>query len=209
MWTDLSAEFRLLHVVQNAEVNPAACERFFADLEEALRLVKTDRLSTNYTAENIDLSGHQMFDALYDQHGNFVACAGIYRRESWPAGAFRLLNRTFYSPAFRRPERFQFLGSDWILPYQVKHCEIEMPLTFVSREGRNAHFSLAQISKRSVFAPDYRISDTFIQVVPGIFDRHSFQKILYRKLNPEQTFEFTAANSLKDAESHIVHSVFL
>lgn len=209
MWTDLSSEFRLLHIVQNTVLNTSASARFFADFEEAFRLVKNDRLSINYTSDNMDLSGHQMFDALYDHEGNFVACSGIYRRENWPEGAFRLLNRTFYSPAFRKPAQFQFFGSDWILPYQLSLCEAKMPLTFVSREGRNAHLSLKQINQRKIFASQYRISEDFIQVVPGVFDRYAFQKILYRKSGAEQKFEFIAASSLADAEAQIVFPVFI
>lgn len=177
MWQALDDRFKILDVVVNGVISEEAQRRFENDL--AVYLTTDDKLKENYTEASLDLPHHMMFSALYDHEGHFVACSGIYRREKWPAGCFRLLNRTFYSPKFRSPSGFSFFGADYILPHQLKRLNTPLGFSFVSREGTYAGLFMKKLAQRPVFK-DYSISAEYIQVVPDVFDQHSFQKILYR-----------------------------
>lgn len=192
MWQAINNRFKILDIVVNGVISEEAQSRFEADLTACL--VSDDKLKENYTMAALDLPKHMMFSALYDHEDQFVACSGIYRREKWPAGCFRLLNRTFYSPKFRSPSGFSFFGADAILPHQLKQIKTQIDFGFVSREGKYAGLFMKKLAERQVFK-NYKISPEYIQVVPDIFDSHSFQKILYRN-NTENKIEFLGCDHL-------------
>lgn len=196
MWQALDDRFKILDVVVNGVISEKAKLRFQNDL--AVYLATDDRLKENYTEAALDLPHHMMFSALYDNEGQFVACSGIYRREKWPEGCFRLLNRTFYSPKFRSSAGFSFFGADYILPHQLKGLSAPMGFSFVSREGAYAGLFMKKLAQRPVFK-DYSISSEYIQVVPDVFDKYSFQKILYRN-NAGPKIEFTGCDHLSQIE---------
>lgn len=126
---------------------------------------------------------HEMFDALYTEGGQFVACTGIFSRPAWPPGMFRLLNRTFFNPHFRTKNGFSFFASDYLLPSQIERCKSALDFTFVSRQGVNGGNFLKKLQQRPFFREHYVVSDDYIQVAAGL-DQFSFQKILFYKKNP-------------------------
>jgi hypothetical protein len=136
-----------------------------------------------------------MFDSLYTLNGQFVACTGIYRRPQWPKGAYRLLNRTFFGHNFRKSHNFRFYASDYLLPVQIKNCKTDLEFTFVSRQGKNGGFFLEKLQRRPFFKSHYRVSEKFIQVVPGGQSPQCFQKILYYN-NSDRSFEFFGVENL-------------
>lgn len=192
MWQPVDGRFKILDIVVNGVVSEHANSRFESDLMSCL--APDDKLKENYTMEALDLPRHIMFSALYDKEDCFVACSGIYRREKWPVGCFRLLNRTFYNPKFRSQSGFNFYGADHILPHQLKRIKTPINFGFVSREGAYAGLFMKKLAGRKVFK-DYKISSQFIQVVPDVFDSHSFQKILYKN-NTDKKMEFSGCDHL-------------
>lgn len=194
MWSQLDNSFQLLTIVQNSGLNEEAFAKFSADFS-ALNNTR-DRLKNNYTLDKLDVAHHLMFDALYTRAGKFVACAGIYRRHGWPAGAYRLLNRTFFSPQFRDPARFRFFASDYILPSQLSRCSVSLDFKFVSRQGVFAGNFLRTLQRRPLFCDAYHLSTAYIQVVPNVFDPLSFQKILYCKVDQTASYRFNSVSKL-------------
>jgi hypothetical protein len=184
-----------LHIVENESVNPEALEIFQKDFQNSL--TPADKLHENYSNGSLDIPSHVMFDALYTLDGEFVACTGIYRRPQWPAGAYRLLNRTFFSHRFRNSHHFGFYASDYLVPGQVQNCKSDLKFTFVSRQGKNGGNFLAKLQTRPFFKNDYRVSDMFIQVVPGGLSINCFQKILYHNTSAEK-FVFTGVSHLDE-----------
>jgi hypothetical protein len=183
MWSELDSNYRLLNIVSNSVVEPVALELFYKNFSDSLS--KADRLQKNYSLEKFDIAGHLMFDALYNQENQLVACAGIYHREGWPVDTYRLLNRTYFMPQFRDQYQFHFFASDYILPFQIQACSFDLKFSFVSREGVYAGHFLKKLQARPFFKKHYQISEQYIQVVPGVFDKVSFQKILF--FNKTQT----------------------
>jgi len=194
VWSQLDNSFQLLTVVQNSILNTDALARFSADF--AQQSSERDRLKNNYTLESLDVENHVMFDALYTKAGQFVACSGIYRRPAWPAGAYRLLNRTFFGPSFRTSGVFRFYASDHILPSQLERCTAKLSFKFVSRQGPFAANFLKTLQQRPLFANNYRLSEAFIQVVPDVYDAFSFQKILYTKDPSDSFYLFNSVSKL-------------
>lgn len=205
MWSEINGNYRLLNIVENDSLNTAAYDKFSVDFQSVL--TASDRLSNNYTTQSLDIKSHLMFHALYDQNDTFVSCAGIYRRHLWPENAYRLLNRTYYNPKVRNPQKFQFLGSDFILPHQLKVCNKPLDFIFVSRQGPFSAFTLNQINQRSFFANSFQLSDVFVQMVPAVYDKQSFQKILYKKKNPQADIQFNCVKNLGDIQNSIVEKI--
>lgn len=197
MWLDINSQYKLLRIVRNSTTSEPALDQFYADFFSCFK--ESDRLNKNYALDRFDIKNHVMFDALYSQKNEFIACAGIYRRSAWPEGAFRLLNRTYYNPIFRKQSEFQFFGSDYILPIQFSEMHTQPEFSFVSREGPFAGLFLKKLLARQFFqSHSFKVSDVFIQVVPGVFDRLAFQKILYCKHNTQGGFSFSAVANLND-----------
>lgn len=141
-----------------------------------------------------------MFDALYTDAGEFVACTGIFSRPPWHSGMYRLLNRTYFNPQFRTTHGFSFFASDYLLPDQIERCQTALDFTFVSRQGVNGGNFLRKLQRRAFFKEHYSVSDDYIQVAAGL-DRFSFQKILFYKKNPRLNLilkSVTDLNSLPD-----------
>ncbi|AGH96767.1 hypothetical protein [Pseudobdellovibrio exovorus] len=205
MWSEIDKNYRLLNIVENDLLNPEAYQKFTVDFQNVL--TSQDRLSNNYSPQSLDIDHHLMFHALYDQNDTFISCAGIYRRTAWPQNSYRLLNRTYYNPQIRTPQRFQFLGSDYILPHQLKVCNKPLDFIFVSRQGPFAANSLKQINKRAAFKNEFQVSDVFVQVVPSVVDPLSFQKILYLKQNPDAQIQFQCVRTLRDLQSSSIETI--
>ena len=205
MWHTLNDRFKVLDIVVDGVVSAAGQSQFDSDLLACL--VPRDKLIKNYTPESMDLSNHIMFSALYDLENRFVACSGIYRRKKWPAGCYRFLNRTYYSPAFRSQNGFNFFGADYILPHQLLKTQTPIDFGFVSREGIHAGLFLNKLAERTVFK-DYRVSNEYTQVVPDVFDQRSFQKILYLNTTTKK-FEFLSCSNLGQVDAFNCKKVWL
>jgi len=181
-------------VVDNNVVSPEALNIFYSHFEKILK--PADRLAENYSRQNFKIESHEMFDALFTEDGQFVACTGILKKAEWPAGMYRLLNRTYFNPNFRKSHSFSFFASDYLLPGQIERCRSSLDFTFVSRQGVNGGHFLKKLQKRPFFVKNYDVSEDYIQVAPGL-DEKSFQKILFYKKNKVQQITLKAVASLE------------
>lgn len=194
MWSKSRDSFKVLHIVDNKIVNEAALKFFLSDFQKCLK--PTDKLAENYSIANLHIEEHEMFDALYTDNGEFVACTGIFTRAPWPSGMFRLLNRTYFNPRFRTGHGFAYFASDYLLPGQIERCHCPLDFTFVSRQGVNGGNFLKKLQRRPFFSQHYRVSDNYVQVALGI-DEKSFQKILYYKKNPAFSLTLKSVKDLR------------
>jgi hypothetical protein len=194
LWSKTRDSFKILHIVDNKIVNAEALNIFYSDFQKTLN--PSDRLAENYSRANFQIESHEMFDALYTEDGQFVACTGILKKPEWPRGMYRLLNRTYFSPLFRKSHSFSFFASDFLLPAQIERCQSPLDFTFVSRQGTNGGHFLKKLQKRPFFYKNYRVSEDYIQVAAGL-DEKSFQKILYYKKNPATEFKINSVSSLE------------
>lgn len=193
MWSKCADSFKILHVVDNKVVNSEALTLFKNDFRKSIE--PADKLTLNYSETNFEIESHEMFDALYTQAGEFVACTGIFKRAQWPTGMYRLLNRTYFNPSFRESHRFSFFASDYLLPGQVQRCKSPLNLIFVSRQGKNGGHFLKKLQARPYFKDRYEVSKDYIQVAPGMDDK-CFQKILFHKNDPSVKFQLQAVDDL-------------
>jgi len=193
LWSKTRDSFKILHIVDNNVVNSEALRRFYADFEKILK--PSDRLAENYSRENFNIESHLMFDALYTEDDQLVACTGILKKPEWPNGMYRLLNRTYFNPLFRKTHKFSFFASDYLLPDQAARCHQSLDFTFVSRQGINGGNFLKKLQSRPFFKKDYRVSENYVQVAAGL-DEKCFQKILFYKKNHATDFRLNTVSSL-------------
>lgn len=95
------------------------------------------RKNRNYSPDKLDIEGHIAFHALVDENDHLIAFSGVYNGGRFPEGVYRILNRSFVHPQFRREDgRFEYLSSRHLVPHQLEKLGDEVKLPFVSREGR-------------------------------------------------------------------------
>ncbi len=82
--------------------------------EEVLQFMKfsTHKLSKNY---NELFNHHEILAYTYveDEKGAISFCSSVARKHFWPAGTYRILNRSFKNPAHNKP--FQRFNIEWNL----------------------------------------------------------------------------------------------
>jgi len=205
LWSKIRDSYKILHIVDNKTVNEDAVKIFLTDFSNCQN--PADKLSGNYSPENFNIEGHEMFDALYTDAGQFVACTGIFSRAPWQAGMYRLLNRTYFNPQFRTKHGFSFFASDYLLPAQIERCKSPLDFTFVSRQGVNGGNFLKRLQQRPFFKEHYQVSSDYIQVAAGL-DQFSFQKILFYKKNPQLNLILKSVTDLQSLPEGIKDSRF-
>lgn len=90
-----------IYDVQRGGFDPVRAEPFLR-LCDAIS-TGGDRLSRNYARENFGFEGHLTIDALLDPAGEIVEFEGLFRRDWWPDGVWRIKNRYYIREEYRHP----------------------------------------------------------------------------------------------------------
>jgi hypothetical protein len=166
-------------------------------------LSSDDKLKNNYSMAGLDLKNHKSFDALLSDDDELICFSGLYHRPYWPAGFYRISNRTYVMPKFRTTS-YNFLNPANIGPHQIfKHVE-NMPMTvsptvkiaFISRENAKAKFYFKKLQREVDYYKDWHISSNMLQLVNSE-KQSSYQYVIYKNYDRSSINEF---NSITEEE---------
>lgn len=155
-----------------------------------------DLLRENYIFENLDLAGHMTFDLLVTvDTDEIVAFSGVYRRDFWPDGVWRFMNRTWLDPRVRskmrqydgpsREERF--FTPRYLTRPQIAYAKTRAKALFLSMEGERAWKRLRFIATHD--SPvwqsglEWRFHDKFVQVAQ-CDSQPCWQQFIYANIEP-------------------------
>lgn len=151
-----------------------------------------DHLKDNYQLDRLDLSNHLSYDVLLDKNSHPVCFSGIYHRPYWPAGAYRISNRTFVVNT-HRTSHYSFLNPRYIGPIQIATHKSSINLAFISRENPKGKYYFRKLKRSVDFYSDWTISDRMIKLVDD-YKKSSYQYVIYKQYGDTSidTFESVA-----------------
>lgn len=157
-----------------------------------------DPNAINYMDENrLHLNGHRCFDLLVDANGDVVCFSGMYHRDSWPEGFYRISNRTYVDPTFRT-STYNFFNPTFIGPAQIAETP-DCKLAMISRENPKGKYYFRALQRRVPFYTDWTISDKMMQVFPTE-EKSSYQYVIYKSYDPYATID--QLNSITEEQWH-------
>jgi hypothetical protein len=154
---------------------------YYKVLMDHIQIIKTsnDRLMNNYTFENMKLDDHLSLDMLVDDNGEMICFSGLFRREPWAKGVYRISNRTYVNPKYRT-NSYNFLNPSIIGPHQIEKHKEDIKFAFISRESFKGKYYFRKLKRSVPFYNDWTISNKMMHVVPNGIDKSSYQYIIYK-----------------------------
>jgi hypothetical protein len=138
-------------------------------------------LLENYNEKNLDLKNHLCYDVLVEKETmQIVSGCGIYNGGRYPEGVYRVLNRSFITPKFRKKGLFLPLNSINLLPYQIEDSRRFLKLIFVSRQGLKGKNFLESWTKKfplGNYSGKWIVSEDLVKVSPKSKFQSGFQYI--------------------------------
>ncbi len=175
--------------------DPVVLRNFYDTLAEIH--CSRDSKRSNYTQDALDLTGHALFDLAVDENKNIGTFCGVYNGGRYPAGVYRLLNRVYVTPHFRNRHGLHMaLATKYLLPAQYEEICDRSDLVFVSREGALGRESLGRWLRVHWGHSAWRVHPRYVQVVPGVRNKRTFQAIAYQCIRKTDWF----FEELDDAE---------
>lgn len=166
-------------------------------LRQVIREIN-DPNAENFMDENrLHLNGHRCFDLLVDHLGRVICFSGMYHRDSWPEGFYRISNRTYVAPAFRT-NTYNFFNPMWVGPAQIAETP-DCKLAMISREKPKGKYYFRALQRRVPFYADWTISDEMVQVFPTE-QKSSYQYVIYKSYDPYATID--QLNSISEEQWH-------
>jgi hypothetical protein len=100
------------------------------------------KLSINYS-KYFKLNEQLMLSFYQDNNSEPSIFSSIYRKEFWPAGCYRILNRTWQYPRVKRIEKTINLNLYEMITNQLLWCKSQKDfrLAFISRQKNNRLFN--------------------------------------------------------------------
>lgn len=142
----------------------------------------TDKLSSNYTPENIKFNSLDDI-TLIVYKGNIVAFASVLSRPIWPKNVSRIFNRLLRNKKF-----------DWVNPtfgilsklthdHQIEYCKsIGKDYVFLSIEGQKRNYLKRWTEQANEYSPGWSLCDDKKWVCKGT-ERNCLQHITYKKIS--------------------------
>jgi hypothetical protein len=136
-----------------------------------------DHLKINYAVDRLDLHGHKSFDVLLADNGDIICFSGLYHRDAWPNGFYRISNRTYVVPKYRTTS-YNFLNPSFIGPSQIARHSTDIKMAFISRELPKSRFYFKKLQKIVPYYYDWKISNNMVQLFNSN-QSTSFQYIIH------------------------------
>lgn len=178
----MTAPFKVINVIDNGKT----VSEWITPLEKLLEKISSgaDRLAKNYSLQNMNLQDHLSFDILVNEKNEIISFAGVYNGGRFPEGVYRVLNRTWVHEDYRvQHGAFAYLTSKYILPVQCERLRAKLKLVFVSRERLTGRRFLLKWARHQPVSDNWKVSETFVQVVPNIEKKSCYQYICVRKFS--------------------------
>lgn len=180
---------RIVNIIRDGKItNQPYYDAFLSKIDEIKRY--DDKKKENYTLERMDLFNHLSFDMLLSDDDEIMCFSGLYNRPSskvvpgWPAGVYRLSNRTYIDRKFRTPTS-TFLSTRFINPVQITKHKDDIKFAFISREHPKSRFYFKKLKQTIDYYDDWTIDDNLVQVVPNVEKQSSYQCIIYKSYGTE------------------------
>jgi len=164
--------YALLNIVHNYKVDTNLAQWATNILEET----GDDNMS-----RWLHLMKHKEFDVL-TYNTEFMSCSGIFNGGRYPDNHYRLANRMWVQPEFRRNSS-RFMHVDKITRVQYERIKDELDVVFVSLKT-NKNFRVINRIAQTI-DPDlqWNVNERYYQVVPGEYNKKCFQNIIWASLH--------------------------
>lgn len=164
--------YDLLNIVSDYKVN----EEKYQWAKSILELTGDDNMT-----RWLHLDKHKEFDVL-THNNNFVSCSGIFNGGRYPDNHFRLANRMWVQPEYRRNSS-RFMHVDKITRVQYERIKSELDVVFVSLKTNKNFRVIKRISETIDSSLTWNLNDRYYQVVPGQYNKKCFQNIIWASLH--------------------------
>lgn len=164
--------YDLLNIVSDYKVN----EEKYQWAKSILELTGDDNMT-----RWLHLDKHKEFDVL-TYNNNFVSCSGIFNGGRYPDNHFRLANRMWVQPEYRRNSS-RFMHVDKITRVQYERIKSELDVVFVSLKTNKNFRVIKRISETIDSSLTWNLNDRYYQVVPGQYNKKCFQNIIWASLH--------------------------
>jgi len=142
----------------------------------------TDKLSRNYTPENIKFNSLDDI-TLIVYKGNIVSFASILSRPIWPKNVSRIFNRMFRNKKFDWVNPTFGIISKLIHDHQIEHCKsIGKDYVFLSIEGQKRNYLKRWTEQANEYSLGWSLCDDKKWVCKGT-ERNCLQHITYKKIS--------------------------
>lgn len=170
-------KFNILEVKGRETLNTDLIEKIEMCLS---RCLSEDKKRSNYTRESLNIKGHEYFHCLVDDDFKLISFSGVFRYPNYPDQVYRVLNRSFLFPDYRKP-KFEAVNTTYILPLHLELLSHDKPnYVFISREGRYGHLTLSHL-KRNFRLKDWFLTDDFHKVTATGNNQKCYQRILVKE----------------------------
>jgi len=170
-----------------------------------------DALIRNYAKDRLKVDDHSGFFITINNSLDIVAFYGVYKRDWWPEGFFRIGNRTWVDPRYRSKSARHHTGYPFRLGWLFTHGHDPMIecckengglIAFASKENtgrkKNVFVYTAGIELPKL-RPEWSLLDGYYNVV-GVNDtKDCWQKITYRQLT-NNDISFVGFDHISDEE---------
>jgi hypothetical protein len=155
--------------------NPAL-DKLFDDLREQQYQDHSHRLWKNYSKNEFKYLNPIALSIYFDDNGEPSTCSSIAARECWPAGIYRIHNRTW-----KPNERLKMLNSMSPIAWeQAKWLKenTDCQLYFISRSTKYWETWMCNELKKN-YNMDFTTDNFFYLTCPNAHDSSCWQKIIY------------------------------
>ncbi len=128
----------------------------------------------------LHLEKHKEFDVLI-KNGEFVSCSGIFNGGRYSKNCYRLANRMFVNPKYRR-NKSQFLHVKNITKIQYDRCKDQLDVIFISLKKPNNFRILKKTAETIDNNISWNLDNKFYNVVPGQYNRDCYQNVIWTSL---------------------------
>ena len=150
--------------------------------------LSNDPLKENYSFKRMDLLGHKSFDMMLTDDDDVICFSGLYHRNTWPEGFYRISNRTYVLPN-HRTSTYNFINPSNIGPYQISKHKNSIKLVFISREKAKGRFYFKKLQKLVDYYKNWTISNDMVKLVDNN-NSSSYQYIIYNSCDGESVNKF-------------------
>jgi hypothetical protein len=177
--------FEIRHIKTPTATDPHWVERVYKFCRDNIT-PETSSLWQNYMPERLHVEDHIIFSVLTEKD-EILAFCGIYRNPNhYPPGVFRILNRMFVHPRFRKNSLLsrapRFLSFE-IAKRQLDQVAQSLDLVFVSFEKRSRikSFSAVAHNLKHDSIRRWRFESDFFRVAPG-YDKPCHQVVMWSNI---------------------------
>jgi hypothetical protein len=150
------------NVITNGQITNDVLYKQLLSLISDIQL-SNDHLKANYTVDSLDLNGHKSFDVLLAENCDIICFSGLYHRNTWPDGFYRISNRTYVVPKYRTTT-YNFFNPFFIGPFQIAKYHADIKTAFISRELPKSRFYFKRLQKSVPYYNNWKVSNNMVQL---------------------------------------------